>query len=1039
MNFFTRLAGFLFVVGTLGIAQAKAEPTGGVAGRIRDAATGQYLTNARVTVEGLNRDTFTTALGEYQIADLPPGPVVLRVFYTGQQPQSATASIVAGQIATQDFALSGVFEKGPTKAGDAVVLDAFTVAAKKAESAAEIAINEQRFAANIKTVVSTAAFGDIGQDNVGEFLKFLPGVEAVYGDMNINNVQLRGMPTAGTPVSMDGASMVSSSTLATDRNVNFQAISLNNVSRIEVSKVALPDQRSDSVGGSVNMVSRSAFEHSRPELRFKFFVQMNANDASLRKTAGGNNGGDGYEYKWFPDFELNYVNPLSKTLGIAINAARNDKWVFTRRLTRSYSITNTDAAHPYLSGFTLTNYPSFETRNTGGIRVDWKFAPRDVVSVNINYSRYFSNFEQHSLAYATGTLNAAPAGGVRTAATGDFSPTFTQGRAGQGSVNQSLVTRYGTQPNAGGSVGYRHTGAQWDWDAIFSGNKSKVAYRNTSLGQFDQARANQTALTVRFDGIDTYGPIGITTLRGATPINPLDLNNAVFAPGANQTRDAAANARNFNANLKRKFALPSFYGSLKTGVAFRSDARDRQLGQYTPVYAGHDRRENSGDEVISALPAGTLKDPVFSTYGMTRGYAAPQWISARKSNSLFLAHPEYFTYTTATAAADYQAVAGAAEELQEQITAGYLMADVSLLHNRLRLAGGVRLEKTYDEGRGLLTDNSRQFRKDANGKLVDGNPALAGVQPVAITTDALEVAKLTRVPLGNHAEKAYHGYYPSLSATVTATENLLVRLGYAKTLSRPNYANILPTLSVNQITNPADNATGTGLGTITAKNPNLRPWEADGYDVSVEYYTRSGGVLSVGAFRKDITNFFTNVTTLASAQFLEEAGLSEDYLNYQINYPANSADQVRMTGLEVAAQQKLLRNLSVFANLSLNRNTGPREADFRGYVRKRVNAGFTFARNPFTLNLNFYYTPKTRAATSAIASDGWTYTAARPRIDATIDYRLTKRLTLFLWGRNIFNDRDKTLAYGSATPDYAKYSVESNYGVIFQAGVKGSW
>ena len=245
-----------------------------------------------------------------------------------------------------------------------------------------------------------------------------------------------------------------------------------------------------------------------------------------------------------------------------------------------------------------------------------------------------------------------------------------------------------------------------------------------------------------------------------------------------------------------------------------------------------------------------------------------------------------------------------------------------------------------------------------------------------------------------------------------------------------------PGLGTAEVT---EKATGAGLGTINAKNPNLKPWEADGYDVSVEYYTRQGGVFSVGAFRKDVTNFFTNITTLASAEFLDEAGLSQDYLNYQINFPDNSPDEVRMTGFELAAQQKVLRNLSVFANFSANRNIGPREADFRGYVRKRVNAGFTFTRNPFTLNMNFYYTPKVRAATNGIAPDGWAYTAPRPRIDASLDYRLTQRLSLFVWGRNIFNDRDKTLTYGSVTPDYAKYGVESDYGVIFQAGVKGAW
>src|SRR6185436_3960358 len=258
------IRGFAVWLGLAVATIASAQSTGTITGRVQDGTTGRYLNNARITVEGANRDTFTNQDGEFAIGNLPPGDVTLRVFYTGRPPETASVSVAAGQSVQRDFVLGSAPATTAAKRGDTVMLDAFTVDAAKAQSAAEIAINEQRFAANIKTVVSTAAFGDIGQDNVGEFLKYLPGVEAVYGDMNINNVSLLGMPTAGTPVSIDGASVVSTSTLATDRNTNFQAISLNNVSRIEVSKVALPDQRADSVGGSVNMVSRSAFERSRP-------------------------------------------------------------------------------------------------------------------------------------------------------------------------------------------------------------------------------------------------------------------------------------------------------------------------------------------------------------------------------------------------------------------------------------------------------------------------------------------------------------------------------------------------------------------------------------------------------------------------------------------------------------------------------------------------------------------------------------------------------------------------------------------------------
>lgn len=1021
-----------------------ANPPGGVGaltGRVQNRMTGLYLNNARLTIEGTPYEAFTNDAGEYHFDELPAGPVRLKAFYTGMQPQTVPLIVPAGGTITQDFSLSGAFALAAAKEGEEVVLEAFVVASAKESSASEIAINEQRFSANIKSVVSTTAFGDIGQDNIGEFLKFMPGVEAVYGDMNISNVALRGMPSTLTPVSMDGASIVSTSTLSTDRNTSFAAISLNSVSRIEVSKVPLPDSRADSVGGSVNLVSRTAFEHSKPELRYKLFVQMNSRDPNLKKTPGGQTGGDGSEYKWFPNFELNYVNPITKTFGIAINASRNDKWVLSRRITKSHNITNalgtvaaTNATSPYLSGFTLMNYPSFETRNASSFRFDWKFAPRDVLSFNATYNRYFSNFEQHNWVFNTGNLNAPLADGTRNAATGMYSPTYTQGRVNAGSVSQQLVTRYGIQPNVGASIGYRHTGADWDWDAIVSGNKSKVAYRNTSYGQFDQTRANISNVTVRYDDIGTYGPQRITVARTADVIDQADLSNYVLAPAANQTRDASASARNVNFNLKRKVSWARVFGSFKSGFAFRSDERHRKMGQYSPNYIGP-----NNVNTIGALPGGTLQDPTFSYYDFARGFKAPQWISARRVNTLFNEHPEYWNYPVANANADYQAMVGADEYLKESITAGYLMGDFAFFRNRVRLATGVRYERTLDEGSGLLTDNSRQYVKDDHGKIVDGNPNQAGVQPIALTTDPLEISKLTRISLGNHVKRAYGGYYPSASSTINATENLLVRLGYAKTLGRPNYGNILPTLSVSQVTNPADNATGSGLGTIQAKNPNLKPWQSHGYDISLEYYTRKGGVLSVGVFRKDITNFFTNTQSIATAEFLEANNLSQDYLGYLVNYPGNTNDQVRQTGLEIAANQRLARWLSVFSNFSWNRNQGPREGDFRGYVPRRANAGVSFNFSRVTLNLNYYYTPRIYTATNSLAPDGRTYTEERSRVDVSMDYRLTRRFSAFFWARNILNQRDRVLTYGTGTPDYARLNVESDYGVIFQVGVKGSF
>ena len=92
----------------------------------------------------------------------------------------------------------------------------------------------------------------------------------------------------------------------------------------------------------------------------------------------------------------------------------------------------------------------------------------------------------------------------------------------------------------------------------------------------------------------------------------------------------------------------------------------------------------------------------------------------------------------------------------------------------------------------IAGEHMRLFLVYAAGNFIDGNPALAGVQTVPITTDPLEVAKLTRLPLANLVDTSYGDLYPSVNATVSLRENLLLRLGYAHTIGRPTLAQLIP-------------------------------------------------------------------------------------------------------------------------------------------------------------------------------------------------------------------------------------------------------
>ena len=1023
----------LVIFATCAATLAAAESNGSLGGRVKSDVTGRYLNHARVVLEGTNQEVLTNDAGEFVFTPLPAGDYRVRVSYGGLASTTVSATVGTGATVLAEVTL----RENAAKSGDesVVKLDRFVVGGAQEMSAAEMAINEKRIAGNIKEVVSTEAFGNLSQDNLGEFLKFLPGVEVNDDGASPLTVSLRGMPADQTNISVDGSGIAIPQTAGSARATALRGISMNNISRVEVTKVPTPDGRADSLGGSINMISRTAFERSRPEFAYKTFLLMNSDFLTLRKTPGGKQGGDGHSYKYFPDFEINYVNPISRRLGLAVNASQNDYWHIRKTVTRGYSITNTNETTPYFNALTQSDNHSFSRRSALGTKFDAKISAHGTLSLTYNFNRYWVDFGNSQVAYNSGTLLAAPATGPRTAVTGDFSPVFTLGRPGQGSVTQTANQQYQTTQTHSGAISYRYVTSAWEIDSSFAKSKTILTYRFESYGQVQGARMTLTGATIRYDDIGKYGPDKVTVTNAAGAV--LDMNNlnsySAYSPTANGPFTIKTNFTNAQLNAKRTFRPEAFTFALKSGLAFRSEQKDRNQPTWNPVYVGPDGRANSGDEGAGALPPGTLVDPVFN-YTLPRGVPGPQWVSPRKAYTLYKNHPEYFNLTT-NAASDYTTWAGSVEQLTESVSAGYFMADASFFKNRLRVLGGVRYERTDDDGRGTLNDSSLQYQQDAKGRVIKD----AAGRPIPLTTDPLQIAKLTVIPLANRATRNYGDFYPSVNSTFTISENFLARFGYAKTIGRPAYSNLIPTQTVAEVLNAGETATGAGLGTITARNPSLKPWSADNFDLTLEYYTRAGGVFSAGVFRKDIANFFGTTVEIATAERLAEMGLSPDYVGYQINTSVNTTQSARISGIELSARQRVFPWLSVYANASVNRTEGGRAADFSGYQRKRFNAGFQSNWRAFSFMGNFNYVGEVRGGSSGLAAGAYTYTLPRARVDLSGEYRLSRRTSLYVAANNVFNDPVATAIYGPATPEYARYVSQLKAGAQVQFGVKGTF
>src|SRR5690606_36169008 len=147
-----------------------------------------------------------------------------------------------------------------------------------------------------------------------------------------------------------------------------------------------------------------------------------------------------------------------------------------------------------------------------------------------------------------------------------------------------------------------------------------------------------------------------------------------------------------------------------------------------------------------------------------------------------------------------------------------------------------------------------------------------------------------------------------------------------------DFANIIPNTGVDA--DDSDNEDpDIARGRIRVTNINLRPWTADNFDLSLEYYTDQGGVFSAGVFRKNVDGFFGQSVRIATAEDLAELSLDDRFLGWQITTQFNSGS-ARVTGTELAARHSLAplgrwgRPLTLFANFTKLELEGHNQADF---------------------------------------------------------------------------------------------------------------
>jgi TonB-dependent receptor len=376
----------------------------------------------------------------------------------------------------------------------------------------------------------------------------------------------------------------------------------------------------------------------------------------------------------------------------------------------------------------------------------------------------------------------------------------------------------------------------------------------------------------------------------------------------------------------------------------------------------------------------------------------------------------------------------------------YVQPEFRLFRNKLHVLTGVRWEKTQDKGQGPLNDPAAVWVRDPDGSFAHVGTSNTRIRkPEAGAVGSFQELQLIRRERANLASRSYEGFYPSLHLTYNATDNLLFRAAYARTYGRPDFPNIVPNADIVENDIELSNDPNALPGTIAIRNTGLKPWTAQNYDLSAEYYTDNGGLITAGVFRKQISGFFGTLQTIATTDILEEFGLDPRYAGWRLNTTINSGD-ARVSGAEFNVRQTLGRlgnwgrNISLFANATKLRLEGSRTADFNRFIPTSANWGFSYTKRPITFMAKWHHRgEQNRGPSTGQGPFAFNYQDARTTMDINLTYQAFKRLSIFVNGRNVTNVWFNQTRYQFDTPDYARRSSTNSYGAQWAFGVKGTF
>lgn len=760
--------------------------------------------------------------------------------------------------------------------------------------AIETAVAAKRNSDSIIEVVTSEDIGKLPESSVAESLARLPGVTGQRGASGRTDViSIRGLaPKYGGAV-MNGREMVSSND---GRAVEFDQFPSELVNSLVVYKTPDAALVGQGLSGTVDIRTLKPLDLRGRQISVSANGNTNSNNTPVA-------GGDSTTGK---RFSFSFVDQFAdNTIGLSLGYAHLDSPAQTisnriNEYTNPYNNSNCipSSAQSWCpvpaiglplqtkgGGLAAQDYAAFpqrfevfaETKSNvrDGLMATVEFKPNKELhsQVDLFYSKF--NSRTVSSGFQAELYNGIWSG--NPAERPVFSNVTTQQAGGNtivtsgamDHISNAAINNTSNRTDETSAIGW-NTSYKLDskWTAVadlsYSRNKRDESFYEAYAAPYANGAFSRGSFNFVAPGTDPNVLMKITPTGGTnlTDTNAVRIGDPLGYVGGSSTSGWAGPVRQPHTEdeikalrLSGKRTMDGIFSSLDFGVNYSQRDKTNQKNQYDLFM----KKDGAGN-FMNTVPSAYLRTPAdLSAYGV------PPVLSI---DAEALAKSGFFTTSQA-----YWLTTTSDSSVHEKITTAYAKLDIDTEIGGVAVRGNVGTQAVHS------SQNSTGW-------------SWLGGSPTTNPTNLRQV----------EGGKSYNDLLPSLNLVFDLKNDTIARVGVARTMARPEMNDMRAgtSASLNPATAGATSGPAT-WSTSTSGNPDLEPWRANSFDLSLEKYFGKRSYIAGAVYHKQLlTTIFTQQVQRDFSNVPHDPALIPTTNLVTVNAPANGHGGF-VQGLELSA------------------------------------------------------------------------------------------------------------------------------------------